>query len=214
MKRSTDQNPLRKPRSRLGCLGSLLAFLVLGSVTYLLILAVFAPWSFFLGGNFHLIPGWQGWGTLHARSGNFTLYVLLSRPQETKQGYPYISGIAELCTPRGERFTFMKATAYFHNKGFGLNSDKQPVTLSIYNYGLFGRFNIDMDYRPEFDLYGSWHNPNLVLEDHGSLARAFLPDGQAYLGSKNKQPPAGDNLSLTLAPGNYWDFDAACRRAH
>ncbi len=208
MRLPTIQNPSRRPRSCLGCMGSLLGFFARGSIAYLLLLAVFVPWSFFLGGGFHLVPAWQGWGKLHAQSGDFTLYVLLSQPS-TFHGYPYVSGVAELCTPHGERFTFMHLTAGFHNKGFGLSSDNQPVTLHIYNYGLFGSFKTDD--RPKFDLYGSWHNPNLVLEDHGSLASAFLPNGEAYLGPGNKQPPAGENLSIALTPGNYFAFDVACR---
>lgn len=220
MKRPTIPIPFRKPRSRLGCLGSLLSFVVVSLAAYFLIylpvLALLYPWSFFLGGSFHLIPGWQGWGKLHARSGDFILYIYRSDP--SLQGglvhpdYPRMRGTAKLCTPRGERYEFMRVTMNFQNKGFGLNSDNQPVTLSVYNYGLRGRF--ESDYRPSFSLEGAWHNPNLVLEDHGSLARAFLPDGRAYLGPTSKQPPAGENLSITLTPGNYSDFKAACQTNH
>ncbi len=212
MQNSTLLNPPRKSGSCLGDIGKLFGLLVLGAIGYLVVIAVFAPWTYFLGGSFHLLPVWQGWGKLQAPSGDFTLYVLLSQPQTSRLGYPYISGTAVLCTPRGEQFTSLRVTVSFSNKNFGLSSNNQPVTLHIHNYGLSGQFNAD--YRPEFDLYGTWQNPNLVLEDHGSLGSAFLSDGQAYLGAASNQPPAGKNLSITLVPGNHTQFKAACPTGH
>jgi len=50
-----------RPRSRMGCLGCLpraLLGLALGCLLVLVITAVFAPWGFFLGGKFHIIPYW------------------------------------------------------------------------------------------------------------------------------------------------------------
>ncbi len=123
-----------------------------------------------------------------------------------------MSGTAQLCTPRGERFNYMHVIMSFDNKQNGLNSNNQPVTLHIYNYGVSSQFNAD--HRPEFDLYGSWQNPNLVLEDHGSLARAFLSDGTAYLGPTANQPAAGKNISFTLVPGSAAQFKSACQAGH
>ncbi len=206
------QNPPRKSRSCLGCIGPFLGLLVLVPIGYLLIIAVFAPWMYYLGGNFHLMPYWQGVGKFQAPSGDFTLYMFLSEPQTSRLGYPYISGNAQLCTPRGELFRSLSVTVSFSSKGFGLNSNNQPLTIHIHNYGLAGSLNAD--YRPEFDLYGSWQSPNLVLEDHGSLASAFLSDGTAYSGPAAKQPSAGTNLSITLVPGSPAQFKAACQAGH
>ncbi len=208
MKHSAIQNP-RKRGSCLGDIGKFFVLLALLAIGYLAVVAVFGPWMYYLGGSFHLIPVWQGWGTLQAPSGNFTLYVFLSQPQTTRLGYPYISGNAVLCTPRGEQFRTMRVTVSFSNKNFGVDSNNQPVTLHIHNYGLSGQVNAD--YRPEFDLYGTWQDPNLVLEDHGSLASAFLSDGTAYSGPQANQPPAGTNLSVTLVPGSPAQFRAACQ---
>lgn len=184
---------------------------IAGLLIYSVTLAVFAPWSFFLGGSFHPIPDWQGWGDIQTSSGNFKLYVLLSQPR-IFHGFPYITGYAELCTPAGEKFTFMQASAYYQNKYFGSNSNNQPIKLSIINYGLLGQFKTD--HRPAFDLYGIWQNPKLVLEDHGSLGSAFLPNGQAYLGPGNDQPPPGKNLAITLVPGSRAQFEAVCQTSH
>jgi hypothetical protein len=212
MKHFPIQKPPRKSGSCLGDIGKLFVLLVLVAIGYLLVIAVFAPWTYYLGGSFHLIPVWQGWGTLQTPSGNYTLYVFLSQPQASRLGISYMSGTAQLCTSRGERFNYMHVIMSFSNKQFGLDSNNQPVTLHIYNYGLSGQVNADR--RPEFDLYGSWQNSNLVLEDHGSLASAFLSDGTAYLGPPSNQPPVGENLSITLAPGSPAQFKSACQTGH
>jgi hypothetical protein len=208
MKHSAIQTP-RKRGSCLGDIVKLFFLLVILGVGYFVVIGVFAPWTYYLGGSFHLLPIWQGWGTIQEPSGNFPLYVFLSRPETGKLGISYMSGTAQLCTPRGEQFGYMRVIMAFQNKNFGLDSENQPVTLHIYNYGLSGRLNAD--HRPEFDLYGAWQGPNLVLEDHGSFTSAFLPDGTVYVGSPSNQPAAGANLSITLVPGSPAQFKAACQ---
>ena len=79
---STTPNPplmrnmeiAKKPR--LGCLARLLVYLLLWTLA--LIAAVFAPWGFFLGGKFHVLPLWQGIGRLKASSGDYVLYFWIS----------------------------------------------------------------------------------------------------------------------------------------
>ena len=150
MKPLTVQSPRRKSSSCLGCIGSLFGLLILGSIGYLLVVAVLAPWMYFLGGGFHAIPIWQGWGKIQATSGNFVLYILLSQPQTSRLGYPNISGTAVLCTPRGEQFNSMRVIALFSSKDFGSDSNHQPIILQFHNYGLLGASSTD--HRPEFDL--------------------------------------------------------------
>ena len=203
------QKPSRKRGSCLGDIVKLFVLLVILGVGYFVVIGVFAPWTYYLGGNFHLLPMWQGWGTIQEPSGNFALYVFLSRPESSRLGISYMSGTAQLCTPRGERFNYLHVIMSFSNQHFGLNTDKQPVTLDIYNYGASSQLNGDN--RPDFILYGAWQNPNLVLEDHGSFGSEFLSDGTAYLGPLSNQPPLGPNLSVTLSPGSPAQFNAACR---
>ncbi len=205
-------NAKNSPRKRGSCLGDIVKFfilLVLIAVGYLVVIGVFAPWTYYLGGGFHLMPVWQGWGTFQTPAGNYALYVFLSRPEGSRLGISYMSGNAQLCTHGGQRFNYMHVIMTFSNKQSGLDTNNQPVTLNIYNFGAAGRLNDD--HRPDFDLYGAWQNPNLVLEDHGSLTSAFQSDGIAYLGPPANQPPMGTNLSITLVPGNPAQFNAACR---
>ncbi len=208
---------IRRPSSRLGCLGSclvnLLMLLVLGSVLVLALDVITAPWVFYLGGTgFHIIPGWSGEGTIHTQYGDFVVYATFNEPQFSRNGYAYLQGAGWLCTPRGERFNNLHAYAYFHNKNIGrINTDNQPVDLEFDDYY---RDWINADYRPEFKITGSWSNGNFTGDDQGSLVSAFLPDGTAYLGPTSKQPPAGEPVAVTLTSGGWSAFKNACNSLH
>ncbi len=64
--------------------------------------------------------------------------------------------------------------------------------------------------RPGLELYGKWEGPNLVMEDHSSLARAFLPDGSVDHGSRKNLPWMIEQVPITLIAGDRSTFDAAC----
>jgi len=84
------------------------------------------------------------------------------------------------------------------------------MSLHMYRRSwFFGSFSAER--RPRFDLHGVWHDPDLVMDDHGTLSTAFLPDGRAYLGPPRHQPAAGGTSSVTLRAGGYSAFDDACR---
>ena len=49
-----------------------------------LVLAVYAitsPWAFYMGGHFHPLAYWQGWGTVHAPEGDYVVLMLLTAPE-------------------------------------------------------------------------------------------------------------------------------------
>jgi hypothetical protein len=204
------QLPPPRSRRRFGCLRSLVGFFVFGTLAFIAIRAVFAPWAFYLGGDFHVLPQWEGWGKLHAKSGDFPLFIYMYPSPVSRMGYPSVSGTATLCTPRGERFR-LRLSGGMLNKHIGLNTDGEPMALHIHYRPYWYGFN--MERRPRLDLKGTWRNPNLVMNDRGTLASAVLPDGTVYLGNEHKQPPRGEPLQITLAPGSRADFDAACRAA-
>jgi hypothetical protein len=56
-----------------------------GALLYLIFILL-APWNFYFGGHFHLVPGWTGQGWMHssAAGGN---YFLLVRFEPTVPGY-------------------------------------------------------------------------------------------------------------------------------
>ena len=207
------------PKMRRGCLGCLLqtvwqsaVVLFLGAVLILALTGLFYPWAFYLGGKFHIIPYWQGWGKLHAKSGD---YVLLVRFGPTPQGsriipHSNLNGVAYLCTPRGERF-------YMHLGGsmrphLNLSTDGETIGLYMNNWsGLQAQFS--GDHRPSIQLSGHWQNPDLVMDDNGSIFRAFQPDGTVYRGHDPSHPYNGEVVPITLVNAPYSDFTAACAAA-
>src|SRR6266542_6477311 len=101
------------PKARRGCFGCLVqtvwqsaVVLLLGAVLILALTGLFYPWAFYLGGKFHIIPYWRGWGKLHAKSGDYVLFVRFEPTPRGSRILPAsnLRGVGYLCTPRGERF--------------------------------------------------------------------------------------------------------------
>jgi hypothetical protein len=186
-------------------------FLILGSLLVLAIAAVFTPWAFYLGGQFHILPQWQGWGRMQSPAGDYLVYVQIKPARRGSPMMPAsVSGGGAVCTPRGESFS-LRVSGGFLNRRIGVNTDGEPFTLSLGERPNF--LGTNQGSRLGFAFYGAWHNPDLVLDDRGSMARAFNPDGTAYTGDPHKRPAAGTPLQLTLHPGSRSDFDSACAAA-
>ena len=90
----------------LGCLPQLLLIFVGAGLLFLATTAVFAPWGFYLGGGFHILPYWEGWGVLHSKTGNYVVYTYFyPKPSGSKVlPGPSVGGNGAVCTPRGEIF--------------------------------------------------------------------------------------------------------------
>ena len=70
--------PVRR-KSGAGCLVQALAALALGVVVVFALDALLMPWAFYMGGHFHIYPGWTGWGQMHSKiAGNYAVYVNIS----------------------------------------------------------------------------------------------------------------------------------------
>ncbi len=200
----------RKRRtSCIGCLGQLLAVLVLVVLVYLGAEAVVAPWSYYLGGQFHVIPGWWAWGRLHTPGeGDYLLFVNMSPASRGGRVAP-IDGWAYLCSPRGE-ITKLRLYGYMPRLPF-MTTDVDGVQISLaMNYRPW-YWDFTSERRPRIDFRGQWRTPNLELDDGGSISRAFTPDGVAYLGPAKGQPRTRWTAHLTLRSGSYSEFAAACR---
>jgi hypothetical protein len=196
----------------LGCLGKLLGYLVvylaLGSLLLCAIDAVFAPWSFFMGGRFHPIPMWRGWGKLHSASGrDYVLYIWFE-PARGYRGVAHVLGWGTLCTPRGESYS-VRASGYME-KFMGASTDGKRMDLSVYRRPWYWGWTGKWDRRPQLELRGAWHNPDLVLNDGGSLDRAFNSDGTLHSGPTRYQKPGERGVQLTLHEGTKSEFAAAC----
>jgi hypothetical protein len=77
--------------------------------------AVFAPWSFFIGGRFHALL-WQGIGTMHSASVDYVLYVWMSpQPGGRMFNFPYFTGSGYLCVGAGLRLVHLGGTGVVHS---------------------------------------------------------------------------------------------------
>jgi hypothetical protein len=201
--------PLPVPRkSRLGCLTQLVLLALLCGVVGIGVVVVTAPWGFFMGGRFHLIPQWQGLGRLHSNSagGDYVLYIFFSPKSGKGLGLTHVSGNGWLCTPRGEKF-FLSVGGDFEKD---IKTDTNGKTASFYmsNRSVASQFSGNT--RPSLELRGKWINPDLVMDDHGSIARNFEPDGKLYAGHSPGRPYMAEVSAVTLHEGSKSEFESAC----
>jgi hypothetical protein len=200
-------------RRRLGCLGrvgQLVLFLVLGAVIVSAIDYVFAPWSFFLGGQRHLLPMWQGIGRMHADSSDYLLYVWFApSPGGRTFNLPYFRGWGYLCTARGERWPLRLSASFDEHVGTDTNGKEMRVSMyhRPWNWNFVGRF----DDHPRLELRGRWQNPDLVLDDGGSLSMSFLPDGTLYKGPARNQPRERQHVTVALHEAGWSGWWSDCR---
>ena len=194
----------------MGDLTRLLLLLLLCGVVLAGAIALFAPWGFYLGGRFHPIPYWQGWGRIHSNSagGDYPIYVWFWPDSGRLRGLVYVQGNARLCTPSGEKFNLTFGGTFDKPTGVDLNG--QRVSFYMHNQSVVRR-TVGKDLRPELELRGKWNNPDLVLDDQGSIARNFGADGKLY-GSAAGHPYMGEVSPVTLHEGKG-EFDAACAAA-
>jgi hypothetical protein len=191
-----------------GCLTRLVLVLVVGIALVVAIDAIFAPWSFFLGGKFHILPVWEGMGTLHAHSGDYVLSIWMApAPAGRTFNLPHFRGYGYLCTPRGERYVLRLSADMQQHPGIDTNG----LAMDIDMYQRRWNYSWTLEGRPRLALRGRWRNPDLVMDDRGSLSRAFLPDGTVYLGPVRNQPLARETLTIVLhqTPWSAWFED--CR---
>jgi hypothetical protein len=203
----------RRSKSRFGCLGCLgqtIILVALGCVVFAAIIALFAPWSYYLGGKFHWLPQWQGVGTMQAKSGKYVVYVYVYPTSAKQRIVPEsaLTGQAYLCSPRHEIFRMTLGGSM--RRGLNLNTDGEKIGLYMHYRPTFA-FTQGYDHRPRLELRGHWQNPNLVMDDHSSIQRNFEPDGTVYRGGGKARPYMGEIVPVTLQPGSYSDFEAACK---
>src|ERR1700733_11821034 len=189
----------RRRAGCLGCLGQSALALFLGLLLTAGLTALLFPWAFFLGGNFHLVPYWQGWGKLHGNSGDYIVMVQIEPTPRGSRVYleAGLSGNAYLCTPRGEQF-YMRLGGGMRPH-LNLSTDGESIHLYMYNWpAWYGGFI--SDHRPSIEFRGRWRNPNLVMDDHGSIANAFQPDGSVYRGHDPNHPYSTQGIPITFVP--------------
>jgi len=170
-----------------------------------LLLVFLAPWNFYFGGHFHPVPGWTGKGWMHSSAAGGD-YFLLVRFEPTMPGYRKspISGNAYLCTPRGQKFRLRFGGNMPRDHGTDLRG--VPIHLYLYNWR---PLKLSADHRPRFDLYGTFGDSELSMEDRGSLGSAFRPDGAPY-GPREHWSGKQANSHVLLKEDPSWISSTSC----
>ena len=200
---------LRQQRFRLRGWWQLLALALIGVAVGLLYMALF-PWAFFMGGKFHPLPYWHGWGRLHSSTaGDYFLYLYIY-PQTQRTGTPYpatpVKGDAYLCTPKGERF-YLKLGGGMRAH-VNVNTMGEPINFYLHNWR--ETLPVHADSRPSLDLSGIWSDSQLTMDDHKTLSAAFLPDGRLRPNGSPVLSSQTEDIRFTLREGTYSQFQAAC----
>ena len=170
----------RKRKGCLGCLaqmiGILIIGLVVGGVLDVAIERVFHPWAFYFGGHSHLLPFWQGIGRMHSSDGDYVVTVSLYPSRGTPMfNLPTFKGTGYLCTPRGQRFPLFVRGSLSEKTGTDTNG--KEMSLRFFRHPWLAGITSGYSEPPRLYFRGKWQNPDLVMDDGGSLAAAFLPDG-------------------------------------
>jgi hypothetical protein len=188
----------------------LLVVAVLLCGAFLLLVRAFSPWAFYMGGHSHLIPIWTAKGTLHTSSGGDYQLWLYLYPSSSRLGNEVVAGDGTLCTPRGERFLLKLygGMGRFHSADL----EGRQLHLSLHRRRSGWGVN-PPDYRPELEFRGQWTGQTLEMDDQGTLARAFLPDGQLYSGPRRPQPPTGESVHVSFHETSMWDMYSGCGAA-
>jgi hypothetical protein len=196
-----------------GCLFQVTASLALGAVLVLAISGIFMPWGFYLGGTFHLVTGWQGTATVRTATGDYALTIWMTPSGRSRlSGFPTFTGNGSLCTPRGERFRLSLYGVILARSG--RDTDGKEMRIDLYHRPVFWSITGNMSGRPRLTLRGRWQNPDLVMNDGGTLSMAFLPDGRVYDGTPRNQPRARETVPVVF---HYvpWSWSApACAATH
>jgi hypothetical protein len=205
----TRQVGAKARRGCLGCLWQVGLVLLLGVVLMIALTGVFYPWAFYLGGKFHILPYWQGVGRAHAESGDYLVWVQFEPTTRGSRLYmaSNLTGNAYVCTPKAERFRMHLGGSM--RKNLNLSTDGEAISLYMNYWPLFyGQFIGDR--RPRLEFRGKWQNPNIVMDDHGSIGRAFEPDGTVYRGHGGSRPYMDEVVPITFVQGSRSEFDKAC----
>lgn len=186
-------------------------------VVFLVLVAVGAiyfglyPWGFFLGGSFHPLPIWTGWGKMQSsQAGDYFLYVEIwpsTKALETIIPHTFVRGRGYLCTPKGEHF-YMNLSGEMRPRIY-LNTVGEPIELDMRNWRT--PMPVARQLRPSFSIWGSWGRGEITGEDRQSLSKNFLPDGRLRPQNTYAAPAEMEDVRVVLRQGSRSQWESACR---
>ncbi len=162
---------------------------------------LWAPWVYFTGGSFHVVPWWSGAGSFAGPDGTYQLYLYLS-PLHTKHltFYTPLQGNGHLCTPSGERLV-LHVTGDM-DKHLPLNTIGRPIDISSFARSKPGTFSaMEAPGAPYVQLTGVWEPGK--IEAKGTLKHHPAAPG-------HPPPPKPSPITVTLQQSGEW-WPPACR---
>ena len=187
-------------RKRTGCLGQLILLAVFVVAVAMGVAAITNPWIFTVGGHFRLLPEWTGSGLIAGPGGNYRIFVSFYPSRGGSRILPSTSvrGSGMICTPAGRNYSVRISGGAPLRVWSDMNN--QAFTLNTYTRGVFSTQHDG----PKLRLTGRWNGANLILNDGGSLAGAFAPDGGLIA---HPVTPAGAGKAITFAETDWWFGD-------
>jgi hypothetical protein len=215
---AADARPFDAPRRQrtrsgclFGCLGQSALALAFGFALLLAINATLYPYAFTLGGHFHPLPYWSGWGRTHVESagGDYLLFIGVGPWSNRYARYPGSSlrGRAWVCTPKGEML-MMYLGGGMDRIWRGPTVGKSVGLYMNYWPALSGNFRTD--HRPSLKFQGHWADRSMQLDDEKTISRAFLSDGTVFRSQPGAHPGGNEIATIDVREGSWSDFKAAC----
>lgn len=190
---------MRRPRSSLAML---FWVLVLGGALLYGVVVLTGPWAVHIGGRWTPLLTWQGAGKLLTKGGiEYPLYVSFYPSSHFSRLHMDglrptggLQGQAWLCTSRGVTQQ-MELSGTIYGGWRSTEGSLMAFRLLEHRSINFGQE------RGFFDLIGTWHGPELVMDARDTVGHPF------HSGLKIEHP------SVTLDWSSYPDFKAACATA-
>ena len=163
---------------------------------------LWAPWVYFTGGSFHVMPWWSGSGSFAGPGGTYQLYLYVS-PMHTRYhtiNHTPLTGNGHLCTPSGER-VILSVSADM-DKHLPLDTIGRSIEISSFARSKPGSFSgMKAPGAPHVRLTGVWQPGK--IEAKGTLEHESPAPGQP-------EPPKPTPIAVTLQQSGEW-WPPACQ---
>ena len=117
-----------------------------------------------------------------------------------------LTGDAHICTPRGENIYLRLGGGM--RKHLNVSTDGEAITLSM--HGRSPMANMNGDYSPQLEFKGRWQNRQLAMDDEGSIAKAFHPDGTIDHAQDRNRIYTPEVVPITLSSATFSEYKTAC----
>ena len=188
-----------------GCLVKMVLFCVAAGAFFWVLMIAMNPWALHIGERSTPFLNWEGWGLLRAKDGKvYPLFVSFGPGEpagfsgagrrEGKRKSADLTGTGRLCLAPGKTER-MKISGEMY--GGYKNSEESLFSFRLLEWT--GPFSMNSPNRGFFDVAGSWHGQELVMDRPGEQ------------GVKLTTGPLIDHATVTLRWADKAAFESACR---